>query len=361
MIDIKALNASLDPMAVLGEIAYEHSSPNRSGRWIRDFCVMCQEHPGKDKAIGALSIDAERKCFICHKCSERGDLLHLMRKALNLNFPQTLERAKHIASTEIPTSGVNGVFSSRNNSEYRSEKRINRAIGEKYNSYKEDPKAIAEHPYFLVKLSDEDQGIAPNPPEGLRILAFTDRDGKDVNLLVVPFRDVEGHLLTLQYISTDGTKRFARGLSSKGGFFLIGEIADRVYVVEGLATGITVWESLRGKGPDHPEEKNSVAVAGGCNNVAHVTNAITKKYPHTSITLVLDQDVTGDKRDSLFERIESSERTRFITPPLSEEGDFNDIAKRGYGREEIAKQLRDSLPLSKGNYYQSFKTQGEES
>jgi len=72
-------------------------------------------------------------------------------------------------------------------------------------------------------------------PLGLRIA----KDGR----LIVP-ASINSEISTLQYISDAGKKEFVTGAKKKGASFTIGDIEGRAVVVEGLATGIAVYDAL---------------------------------------------------------------------------------------------------------------------
>ena len=61
--------------------------------------------------------------------------------------------------------------------------------------------------------------------------------------LVIPIRDWQGTLLSVQLIQEDGTKRFLRHTKVKGGRFVLGSGPER-WVVEGFATGLSIKAAL---------------------------------------------------------------------------------------------------------------------
>ena len=91
-----------------------------------------------------------------------------------------------------------------------------------------DRPAPADHPYIASKGID---------PEGLRLT----RNGT----LLVPVRDAEGALQTLQRIWPDGSKRGLFGGRMRGGRLILGEIAPDgpVLFCEGVATGKSLHRS----------------------------------------------------------------------------------------------------------------------
>ena len=60
--------------------------------------------------------------------------------------------------------------------------------------------------------------------------------------LVVPMRDTAGRVHSLQFIGADGGKRFLRGGRAKGLFHTIGERTSRIWLCEGYATAVSVFE-----------------------------------------------------------------------------------------------------------------------
>jgi putative DNA primase/helicase len=88
------------------------------------------------------------------------------------------------------------------------------------------------HPYLTNKLLTM-QGCA-----GLRV------DGE--GWLIVPVM-IDGAIVSLQRIAPDGAKRFWSGASVKGGCYVVGTPrATMTVIVEGLATGLAVFQSVPG-------------------------------------------------------------------------------------------------------------------
>ena len=86
------------------------------------------------------------------------------------------------------------------------------------------------HPYLDGKLLTM-QGCA-----GLRV--------DDEGWLIVPV-EIDGAIVSLQRIAPDGTKRFWSGASVKGGSYVVGgPRATMTALVEGLATGLAVYQSV---------------------------------------------------------------------------------------------------------------------
>jgi Uncharacterized protein conserved in bacteria, COG4643 len=105
--------------------------------------------------------------------------------------------------------------------------------------------------------------------------------------LVIPLQDSSGTLWNLQFIHTDGTKRFLRGGMTKGLFTLIGEPSEagRIYIAEGFATAATVHE-LTGR---------PVFVAFSASNLPAVAQVVRRAFPGAEIVLAADADPAGER------------------------------------------------------------------
>jgi len=122
--------------------------------------------------------------------------------------------------------------------------------------------ATNEHPYLMNK------GVHAF---GLRLL----RDQ-----IMVPARDAEGRLHTLQFIGPDGGKRFLTGGRIAGCYFAIGRPDDALLLAEGYATGATLYQAT-GK---------AVAVCFNCGNLLAVARALRAKFPRLRFVICADND-----------------------------------------------------------------------
>ena len=119
-----------------------------------------------------------------------------------------------------------------------------------------------EHPYLVRK------GIAAH---GLRV---------EGGLLLVPMRDTNGTVHSLQTIAPDGTKMFMSGGKVKGCYFGIGKPKGALIVCEGFATGASIHECTG----------HAVAVAFNAGNLEAVAVALRSKYPALKIIIDADDD-----------------------------------------------------------------------
>jgi len=100
------------------------------------------------------------------------------------------------------------------------------------------------------------------------------------DMLLIPARDVNGELHTLQFITADGTKRYLTGGRIAGCYFAIGKPRDMLLLAEGLATGSTL----------HQATGAAVAVCFSCGNLLPVAKALRGKFPRMRLEVCADND-----------------------------------------------------------------------
>jgi putative DNA primase/helicase len=122
--------------------------------------------------------------------------------------------------------------------------------------------AAPSHEYLRAK------GIRPH---GLR---------ESCGRLLVPVRDADGHLHSIQSIGPEGDKRFLRGGRVDSCYFGLGRLRDVICVAEGIATGISI----------HEVSTCAVAVAFSAGNLVQVATALRHKYPTVTIVICADDD-----------------------------------------------------------------------
>lgn len=111
-----------------------------------------------------------------------------------------------------------------------------------------------------------------------RVNAYGIRQLRD--MLLIPARDANGALHTLQFISADGTKRFLTGGRIVGCYYSIGRPFDSLLLAEGLATGSTL----------HQATGAAVAVCFNCGNLLAVARALRDKFPRLRLVVCADND-----------------------------------------------------------------------
>lgn len=141
--------------------------------------------------------------------------------------------------------------------------------------------------------------------------------------IIVPAYDVNGKLWTLQFIDSEGNKRFLSGGKKKGCFFPIGSLdrAEKAFICEGFATGATIYEC----------SETPVVVAFDAGNLKPVVQAIHAKYPELKIIICADNDAYGEVNTGVEKAKEAAQvaGTQVIIPKFKDVStkptDFNDL------------------------------------
>ncbi|MFG7107862.1 PriCT-2 domain-containing protein, partial [Burkholderia pseudomallei] len=136
--------------------------------------------------------------------------------------------------------------------------------------------APAGHPYLVRKRI---------PADALRVYRGNLSIGTAAcdSALVIPARDADGTLRTLEFILTDGQKRYLPNGRKAGCFSLIGDAVSSVLLIgEGYATCATLAAAT-----GYP-----VAVAFDTGNLHAVATALRGQYPDARIVVCADDDHT---------------------------------------------------------------------
>ena len=156
------------------------------------------------------------------------------------------------------------------------------------------------------------------------------------DLLVVPLRDADGALHSLQQISAKGEKRFLVGGRVAGCCHVIGEPQDGAILIlcEGYATGASIYEATG----------RPVVVAFNAGNLKPVAKAWWAKLPNAKFVLAADNDQWTDGNPGLAKAIEAAKAVGGIVvvprfkDTSGEPTDFNDLC-RLEGNEAVRVQL----------------------
>ncbi len=101
--------------------------------------------------------------------------------------------------------------------------------------------------------------------------------------LVVPLRDAEGAIHTLEFVGRDGEKRFLTGGRKQGCYYEILGDATAILVAEGYATGASLHEATG----------YTVACAMDKDNLRPVAQALRAAHPDTLMVIAGDHDENG--------------------------------------------------------------------
>lgn len=162
--------------------------------------------------------------------------------------------------------------------------------------------------------------------------------------LIVPIKDLNGELLSIQYIfrnnSGEFQKRFHKDADKSGGFFAIDtfEDGDTLFIVEGLATGFSLHQILCHLGKN---DKFKVICAFSAQDIPKVVQVLKKRFDYSEIIAAPDADKAGDKVAK-----ECQDMGVYpIFPPMEKKGnDWNDVLLK-LGIEGAAEEFERSLAI----------------
>ena len=149
--------------------------------------------------------------------------------------------------------------------------------------------------------------------------------------LVIQLRDGQGNLCSLQFIESNGHKRFLSGGRVTGCYFSLGRPEGVIVIAEGYATAATIHEATG----------HAVVVAFNAGNLQAVAEAIRAKFPDIKII------VAGDNDENNTGQIKAKEAAAAVAGSVSippEVGDWNDIAAK-QGLNAIADSLLSALSV----------------
>ena len=163
-----------------------------------------------------------------------------------------------------------------------------------------------EHPYLIAK---------GNRAHGIRVEAG--------HTLLIPMRDTEGRLHSLQSIAPDGAKRFMPGGRVKGCYHAIGQPSGRLVVCEGYATGATI----------HEDTGAAVAIAFNAGNLLPVAKALRGKFPCITLVVAADDDWKTEGNPGMAAATEAARAVGGLLavpnfgelPRADKDTDFNDL------------------------------------
>ncbi|MBF0460859.1 MAG: DUF3987 domain-containing protein [Magnetococcales bacterium] len=165
--------------------------------------------------------------------------------------------------------------------------------------------------------------------------------------LVVPLVDATGKLVTLQFISPGGDKRFLPGCPKKGAFHVIGSLTEIIVIAEGFATAASV----------HQATGYQTIVAVDAGNLQPVDETVREQHPHHTIVIAADDDIhiVGNPGRSKAEEAARSIGGFLALPDFGSNRpdgvtDFNDLAQL-HGQGAVKKCIGGAqrVPVSTAN------------
>lgn len=164
------------------------------------------------------------------------------------------------------------------------------------------------------------------------------------NSLVVPL-SIDNYIVSLQFINSEGDKRFLTEGQKKGASFLIGEVGPgkNIYISEGYATGASIYDALG-------YSLCAVLIAFDAYNILPVAEAARTRYPTSKIIIAGDNDQWTAGNPGVSKAQEAADKigATMIYPQFDYEDktrptDWNDFARKN-GARALADALLDRKP-----------------
>jgi phage/plasmid primase-like uncharacterized protein len=140
--------------------------------------------------------------------------------------------------------------------------------------------------------------------------------------LLVPIRDSEGQIHSVEFIDDAGGKMFLSGGRKAGCWYGLGEPGDVICIAEGYATAASIAEATG----------HYVACAFDCGNLASVSKQLREKHPTAKIIVCADDDQKTKGNPGRTSAVKAAKESGSLVaiPDLAGGGDFNDQhASRG--------------------------------
>lgn len=165
------------------------------------------------------------------------------------------------------------------------------------------PEAPQEHPYIvrkkLIWLNNTSLRYNPN-----------------TKALAVPLRNINGQVLSIQWISEEGEKRYFEGAGLDGAFWecwlyeaMEKNPKDTILLGEGFATMLKIFQLMKNK---------PVVAAMSCYQLAATARILREKYPEAKIIITADNDHQTErkhgKNPGLIHAINTAKSSMFGKP-----------------------------------------------
>ena len=159
--------------------------------------------------------------------------------------------------------------------------------------------------------------------------------------LVIPIRDRDGEIHSVEFIDSDGAKRFLPGGRKAGCWYGIGETDKGILcVAEGYATAASIHEATG----------FFVAVAFDCGNMPTVARQLREEHPLAKIVVCSDDDPKPDGKNPGQEAAAKAAKMAnalVAIPDMPKGGDFNDQHALK-GLESVAETIQATIDADDG-------------
>lgn len=152
--------------------------------------------------------------------------------------------------------------------------------------------------------------------------------------LVVPLRDSQGRIWSLQFIDAHGNKRFLTGGRKKGLFHVLGKPVDQVVICEGYATAASIFMATG----------IPTVIAFDAGNLEDVAFTLRTRLPKAALVIAADNDAFSPVNIGIekAQSAASMAKSRILVPTFEDTTgkptDWNDYAAL-YGLNAVRQQF----------------------
>jgi putative DNA primase/helicase len=222
--------------------------------------------PFHDEKTPSFFVDGIKQLYYCFGCQAAGDALSFVRSYYRLDFVAACEQLAGGQIVRVTSAEIQAALARRAELERLAEvekQRIRTVVAEKaLRLWGLARPANSRHSYLLAK------GVRGY---GLRQLR---------EQLVVPVRQGDGRLTSLQFIGPEGDKTFLTGGQIQGGYCSVGKPGSVICICEGIATRDSIFMATG----------YATAAAFSAGNLRTVAVALRQKFPQAVLVLCADND-----------------------------------------------------------------------
>jgi phage/plasmid primase-like uncharacterized protein len=239
--------------------------------------ILCCFHHESTPSLMCFDVDSGEGNFFCYGGCGGGDILKFFSKHENCTPGVALSRlAKAFKLDLITQKELPSQFKER-----RAKMLDTKDKSKKFNAEKRVKQVVVANE--CQEIWNQTTAVSRVPYLEMKKLNHTETRSWG-ELLVVPVKDINENVISLQYIFPDGGKTFKSGGKLFGGMLRLGkENENFAYLAEGWASGASV----------HVSTGKTVYICFSSKNIDTVAKQLKEKYPKMRLLLAGDQDAPG--------------------------------------------------------------------
>jgi putative DNA primase/helicase len=242
-----------------------------------------------------------RGTWICNQCGA-GDGMDLVRKVLSITLSEAAVRVNDLTGNLPPASAE-----TMTTAETVTDEAARAAAVTLAQQLVSTAKETAGNAYLSRKGWPGQSSLTLTKAHKVALTSYRAGD------LVVPLHDMSGQLVNVQLINAAGEKRMLKGGQVKAARHVLstGKPAQRIWLTEGYATGLTV----------HNLTGDEVWVALSSANLLSLAGLVREKHATLPLMIAADRDLNSDGQSKAVKAAAASNAAVALPPVF---GDWND-------------------------------------